>query len=154
MIHRIITTFFGLGYSPIAPGTFGAGGGILVFYILYLLEVGPIYLNSTLIILIILFFFLGIHSTNKLIPIWGKDPSKVVVDETIGQWITLLCIPYGNHWYVLLAFILFRFFDISKILGIRKFERLHGGLGVMMDDVVAGIYGAIILQIIIKFELF
>lgn len=77
-------------------------------------------------------------------PYWGEDPSRVVVDEMVGVWITLLAAPAGHVWYGLAAFVLFRFFDILKPLGIRRMEKLPGGVGVMMDDVLAGVYGFIV----------
>ena len=64
---------------------------------------------------------------------------------TLGVWITLLAVPAGHIWYGLAAFVLFRFFDILKPLGIRRMENLPGGVGVMMDDVLAGVYGFIVL---------
>ena len=67
-------------------------------------------------------------------PYWGEDPSRVVVDEMVGVWITLLAAPAGHVWYGLAAFVLFRFFDILKPLGIRRMENLPGGVGVMMDE--------------------
>ena len=63
----------------------------------------------------------------------------------VGVWITLLAAPAGHIWYGLAAFVLFRFFDILKPLGIRRMENLPGGVGVMMDDVLAGVYGFIVL---------
>lgn len=93
---------------------------------------------------------MGIFVTDKLTDEWGKDPSKVVIDEVIGMWITMIFIPFS--WTNLLfGFILFRFFDIAKPLGVRKMENLKGGTGVMMDDVLAGIYANIVLQVIVYF---
>lgn len=94
---------------------------------------------------IILFTIGGIWSSNKLEPFWGEDPSRVVVDEMVGVWIALLAAPEGNFWYPVAAFALFRLFDIFKPLGIRKMESLKGGVGVMMDDILAGIYSFILL---------
>ena len=76
---------------------------------------------------------------------WGKDPSKVVVDEMVGVWIPLLAVRDGNVYYVLAALILFRFFDILKPFGIRKMEAIGGGWGIMLDDLLAGIYSLFIL---------
>ena len=77
-----------------------------------------------------------------------KDPSRVVIDEMVGVWIPLLVVPDGGWWYVVAAFALFRFFDIVKPLGVRRMERFRGGVGIMMDDILAGIYSAILLGII------
>ena len=96
--------------------------------------------------LIVLFTAAGIWSADKLESECGKDPSKVVVDEMVGVWIALLAVPVGNVWYILFAFLLFRFFDIFKPLGIRKMEQLEGGIGVMADDILAGIYSFLLLM--------
>jgi phosphatidylglycerophosphatase A len=95
--------------------------------------------------LILFFTITGIHSTNKVEQIWGEDPSKVVIDEMVGVWIALLAAPQGNIGYAIVAFILFRLFDIFKPLGIRKMEDFKGGIGVMMDDILAGIYSFVLL---------
>ncbi len=138
----------GLGFSPIAPGTAGALGGCLIACLLQ--QYTPFLLPS-LIFLIVLFFFLGVYSSGKLEKEWGKDPSKVVIDEVVGMWIALLMIPSG--WmYTLAAFILFRFFDIYKPLFIRKAENLKGGWGIMMDDVVAGIYANVLIQLFVLIQ--
>lgn len=89
---------------------------------------------------------LGIWNGNKVEADWGKDSSKVVIDEIAGMCISLWFVPVtmGN---VIIALILFRFFDIVKPLYIKRLEALPGGWGVMLDDVVAGIYANIVLQI-------
>ena len=99
--------------------------------------------------LVIVFTFAGIWAANKLESCWGEDPSRVVVDEMVGVWIPLLAVPDNGHWYwyVTAAFALFRFFDIVKPLGVRKMESLKGGVGVMMDDVLAGVYSFILLAV-------
>jgi phosphatidylglycerophosphatase A len=80
-------------------------------------------------------------------PFWGDDPSRVVVDEMVGVWIPLLLA--STWWQALLALLLFRFFDIVKPLGIRSFDRRKGAFWVMFDDILAGIYSAIVLYLII-----
>lgn len=95
--------------------------------------------------LVLLFTALGIWATNKVIPFWGDDPRRVVVDEMVGVWIPLAAVPIGNLWYALAAFALFRFFDIAKPLGVRRMERLPKGIGVMADDILAGIYSLLII---------
>lgn len=146
-VAKSIGTSFGAGYLPVAPGTFGALVGILVYYLLYYTV--PNILDYTLIGLIVLFTVLGTWSCKVVLKEWGHDPSKIVMDETIGVWITLLFIPF-NHWYIWLAFGLFRLFDIWKPLGIRSIDdKMDTNFSVMLDDIVAGAYGWGALQAII-----
>lgn len=88
---------------------------------------------------------LGTWSSDRVERVWGHDSSKVVVDEVAGMMITLAWAPVDIR-YAVAGFVLFRFFDILKPLGIRKAEKLRGGWGVMGDDVLAGIYSFVILQ--------
>ena len=92
-------------------------------------------------------------SSSKVEPIWGKDPARVVIDEVAGMCISLLFLPV-NVKYLFCALILFRFFDIVKPLFIRKVESLPAGWGIMMDDVLAGVYANVILQVVLWFKLF
>jgi phosphatidylglycerophosphatase A len=84
---------------------------------------------------------------------WGKDNQKVVIDEVAGMCISLLLVPLSVP-YVAAGLILFRFFDITKPLYIRKAEHLPGGWGVMLDDVLAGIYTNLLLQLVYRSKLF
>lgn len=145
--YKIIATGFGSGYFPKAPGTAGAVLATLIWYILSILVLPHILLLTTA-VLIVIFTILGVWSTNKLEAIWGKDPSKIVVDEMVGVWIPLLAVSNGNICLGLLSLLAFRFFDILKPLGIRKMESIKGGWGVMLDDIVAGIYSLVIIIII------
>ncbi|MEM6319935.1 MAG: phosphatidylglycerophosphatase A [Bacteroidota bacterium] len=149
-IHKLIVTAFGAGYAPIAPGTMGA---LLACLLLW----GVTY-NSAIIendyfqlgffLVIVLTTLLGVWATQQLQAEWGEDPSKVVIDEVVGVWINLLFVPL--NWQTILAgFVLFRFFDIAKPLGIRKMEAFENGWGVMLDDVLAGVYGNVVLQILL-----
>lgn len=148
-IHKAITTVFGLGFAPFAPGTFGALGAILFYYVLMFLgiELTTIPLG----IMILAITLIGVWSTAKVTPIWGDDPSKVVVDEFVGILVTMLFIPV-THLNLWLAFGLFRFFDILKPLGIRTLDtKLKNAWGVMLDDVLAGVYACISLHLILHF---
>lgn len=151
--YKFMATGFGSGYSPLAPGTAGSVVGCLIFYVLWLYfpQYFPGFGMDALpfIILILLFLFIGVKASHLLEPEWGADPSKIVIDEIVGMWISLLFIPF-SHLNLFLAFVLFRLFDIFKPLYIRKAESLKQGWGVMMDDVFAGIYANITLQIIIR----
>ena len=139
-----IGTGFGSGFSPFAPGTAGALLASIIWVAFYFLLPFPVVLWLTA-ALVIVFTFAGIWAADKLETYWGEDPSRVVVDEMVGVWIALLAAPSGNVWYALGAFALFRLFDIFKPLGIRRMESFPGGIGVMMDDILAGIYSFVVL---------
>ena len=143
--HNFIATGFGSGYSPVAPGTAGALVATLIWWGYSAALNDYISIISTTAILIIVFTVLGVWSSGVSEKYWGEDPSRVVVDEMVGVWIALLAAPAGHVWYALGAFVLFRLFDIFKPLGIRRMESLPGGIGVMMDDILSGVYGFIIL---------
>ena len=138
-----IATGFGVGYSPIAPGTLGTLIAVLVYCFLSNI-LSPIYE-----ITLIGFFFLSIWiSENAEIIFKKKDDRRIIIDEMMGFLITMLWVPKTIH-FILIGFFLFRFFDILKPFPIRRLERtLKGGWGVVLDDVFAGIYANIILQII------
>lgn len=140
----LIGTGFGSGFSPVAPGTAGALLAALIWLFLSFFLTGLTLLWVT-VALILVFTVAGVWAADRLEPVWGEDPSRVVVDEMVGVWITLLAAPAGHIGYGLAAFVLFRLFDIFKPLGIRRMESLPGGIGVMMDDILSGIYGFILL---------
>ena len=144
----LIGTGFGSGFCPMAPGTAGA----LLATIIWAALVGLfpyIWVVHITFALVIIFTILGIWAANRLETCWGEDPSRVVVDEMVGVWIPLLVVPADNLWYYgIAAFVLFRLFDIFKPLGIRKMEDLPGGIGVMMDDILSGIYALLILLLV------
>ncbi|TXJ26362.1 MAG: phosphatidylglycerophosphatase A [Chitinophagaceae bacterium] len=132
-------------------GYMGKGGGSVAaaaYCVVWLLVAENI---STVwsIVLALAILFLGTWSSYKVESGWGHDSSKVVIDEVAGMMITLLWAPVDIK-YALVGFILFRFFDILKPLGIKSAERLPGGWGVMADDVLAGIYSFAILRLVIE----
>lgn len=139
---KIIATVGGAGLLPLAPGTWGAAVGALVL-LPFLgksgLEILPVLLVSTAALT-----WLGAAVARKLEPEWGDDPKQFVLDEFVGVWVSLLghALTGAN---VLLAFVLFRIFDIWKPLGIRRLENFSGGWGVMLDDVGAGLFANILL---------
>lgn len=140
----MIATGFGSGFSPVAPGTAGALLALLLWVVGYLLLPFAL-LQVILAVMVLLFTALGIYTSGVMERYWGEDPSRVVVDEMVGVWIPLLVVPDGGWWYVLAAFVLFRLFDIVKPLGVRRMERFGGGVGIMMDDILAGVYSAVLL---------
>ena len=144
LLPVIIGTGFGSGFSPLHPALRGALLATLIWFGLSYL-VSSVCLLWLTVALILVFTLAGIWAANRLEASWGEDPSRVVVDEMVGVWIALPRRPpdmYGMHWG---AFVLFRLFDIFEPLGIRRMESLPGGIGVMMDDILSGVYGFIIL---------
>ena len=147
-ISEWIATCFKVGYLPLAPGTWGSIFAILVWWVL-LKDLDLLIFG----IVIILFFFIGIIVSNIIIDQNGdNDPSHIIIDELVGQWLALWMLPDGS-FYIIIVFILFRFFDIIKPWPIRFMEQLPKGLGVMCDDLTAGLITLILIQII-NFYLF
>ncbi len=147
LMHKIIATACGAGYFPWGPGTMGAVFAIACWLPLFLF-LGSCEWMAVTAALIVVFTALGVWSATVAERFWGEDPSRVVIDEVVGMWITLLAVPDKAHWgYILAAFVLFRFFDMVKPLGVRKMENFKAGWGIMADDVLAGVYGAIVLLI-------
>ena len=147
LLAVIFGTGFGSGFWPWGPGTAGALLATLMWLSM------PFAFNSstlflTTLILICSFTVIGTWAANRLAPFWGPDPSRVVIDEMIGVWIPLLASPADNLWYALASFVLFRFFDILKPLGIRSLDRKEGGFWVMADDILAGFYSLIIILLV------
>jgi phosphatidylglycerophosphatase A len=149
-IARVIATWFGCGYSPHAPGTVGSAVAILIAWALrnYAtpFEIG---------LLGVLLAIPGIWAAGVTArEIKSKDPQIVVVDEVVGQWITFAGATAINWHSFVLAFALFRIFDIWKPAPVRQLERLPGGFGIVADDAMAGIYGALVLFAAGRFHLY
>jgi len=146
MINRfilILATGFGVGYSPIAPGTMGT---ILTIPIYLFLSAIPSLLYE--LTLITSFFFASWVSGYAQKYFGRLDDQRIVIDEMMGFLITMLWLPKTN-FSIITGFFLFRFFDILKPFPIRRMEkRWRGGYGVVLDDVLAGIYANIILHLI------
>ena len=139
----LLATSFGVGYSPIAPGTLGTLVAIPIYYFLSGIP-SPLYE-----ITLVGFFFLSVWVSENAERFFGKkDDQRIVIDEIIGFLITMLWVPKTVP-FVIIGFFLFRFFDILKPFPIRRLEKgLKGGYGVVLDDVLAGIYANIILHVI------
>jgi len=139
-LFLLFATGFGVGYSPIAPGTLGTLIAVPVFYFLSTMP-SPLYE-----ITLVGFFFLSVWISEKAEIFFGKkDDPRIVIDEMMGFLITMLWVP-KTALIIIIGFFLFRFFDIVKPPPIRLIERTKGGFGVVWDDVVAGVYGNIVLQ--------
>lgn len=147
--HILVASVLGVGYIPKGSGTFGAIVACLC--VIALNAIFPLQneiYQATLIGLTITFFFLGRVSSAITEDIWGEDSSKIVIDEVVGQWLSLCLIPF-TWTNVGLALLLFRLYDIFKPFNIRSFEKYDKGWGVMLDDVAAGVWANVTLQIIL-----
>lgn len=147
-LPTFIGTGFGSGFWPWGPGTAGALVATLIWFAISLFVSSALALICITAFLTILFILLGTWATARLTPFWGNDPSRVVVDEMVGVWIPLMAAPASDWRYALAAFVLFRFFDITKPLGIRAIDRKEGAFYVMADDIAAGAYSLVILLIV------
>ena len=144
-LHKLIASVSGIGYAK--------GGGTLAsiaFCIVWILiPAGNIYWQVFFTLMVCA---IGIWSGNVVDEFWGKDSSKVVIDEIAGMMVTVIAFPV--NWKTTLAGLaLFRFFDIAKPLFIRAMERLPKGWGVMADDILAGIYAHIVLYVLVYFKI-
>lgn len=138
-----IGTGLGTGYAPIAPGT---AGSLLGLVLIYLFPLNSWYWLA----LTWLFFFIGVWTSTIIEKEKGEDPPIVVIDEVVGQWVALLFLPVYSVKVFVLAFLLFRLFDVRKPPPIDQSQNLKAGYGIMIDDVIAGVYANIILQLIFR----
>ncbi len=143
-LARIIATWFYCGYFPKGPGTAGSIGALLVAWPAAAYTSWSPHVIAAL---AIVGLAPAIWAAGRMARDTGsKDPQVVVVDEVIGQWIALAAVPYLEDWECwLAAFVLFRLFDIWKPWPIRALEKIPGGAGIVLDDVGAGIYAALVL---------
>ncbi|BAV08719.1 phosphatidylglycerophosphatase A [Filimonas lacunae] len=148
---KIITTCLGIGYIRKGGGTYAS---IVTLLVWYALQAGGHDSPNGQLIAVILLLALGIFCGTVVEKEWGKDSYRVVIDEAAGMCITVLYIPVNRWDYLLTGLILFRVMDIFKPLYIRRVEKLPGGWGVMMDDVVAAVYAYLILRLIITMHIF
>jgi phosphatidylglycerophosphatase A len=145
MVYRLICTCLGIGYIPKGGGTVAAAVCCIVWYFAWRGGTGYFWLP---LLVTLALFFLGVYCAGKVEAGWGKDSYRIVIDEVAGMGLTLLFVPV--RWpYLLVGLLLFRVFDIAKPLYIRKMENLNGGWGVMMDDMLAGAYANLLLQLVI-----
>ena len=148
LLPKLIATSFGVGFLPVAPGTWGAVLSIILWLPLYLWASVPVCAGVTA-LAAVAYCVAGTWASSVSERYWGKDPVIACADETVGQWISLLPVtPLCPWWEILVSFALFRLFDIFKPLGIRAMERLPKGYGMMADDILAAVYTALILLVI------
>ena len=138
-------TFLGIGLLPGGPGTWAAGATAIIWYFAVRgAHPSPAALTIGTLIALAAVTFAGIPAASVVERESGRqDPGHVVIDEVAGQLTALLLAP-SDIGHMVLAFVLFRFFDILKPPPVRQLERLHGGLGIMVDDLAAGIYALLV----------
>jgi phosphatidylglycerophosphatase A len=140
--EKIIGSGFYTGYIPIASGTFGSLAAIVIFYI-------PGFERLEIIIpAIILLFAYGIFVSSKFEKAYGNDPSQCTVDEIVGTWIALIALP-KTILIAITSFLIWRVLDIVKPFPANTSEKLPGGFGIMMDDVISGFYALILVHFIV-----
>ncbi|MGB0625302.1 MAG: phosphatidylglycerophosphatase A [Alphaproteobacteria bacterium] len=142
-LARLLATWFGAGDLPGAPGTWGSLAA-LPFALVAVMIGGQFLLMA----LILVGFVAGVWASGKLAAYHRlQDPQRVVIDEVVGQWLAIL--PLALDWrFYPVAFVLFRFADITKPWPLKDLERLHGGVGIMADDVGAGVYAGALTWLI------
>ncbi len=141
---KIINTFFYVGYLPLIPGTFGSLAGLFVFFLVK--DSNPLYIFVTAILLVLGFLCSGRQEEMMR----RNDPPCVVIDEVCGMLLSLLFLPYDIK-VVILAFLIFRVLDTLKPYPAGWLEKLKGGLGIMSDDIIAGLYTNLIFQVVLRF---
>lgn len=164
----------GVGYLPLAPGTWGSLVGIAVYLLVrggltkLFFELGARHNFNLLhisygviafeLVVVFVIALVGTWAASRTEKLSGrKDPGKVVIDEVAGQFIALIPVPFVLEtawWTAILAFILFRFFDIVKPYPARRLESLESGLGIMADDIVAGVYAAMVVALAVVISWF
>ena len=155
-MKRLLASCFGLGYLPIAPGTAGSLPPAVLFVLMSYLEVSAVAVSATMAVLALAGSVVCVKCAPAVIAATGKtDPEEVVADEFAGQAVTFLAVETfstGQIWTTaVLGFLLFRLFDVVKPWPIRRLEKLPNGWGVLADDLLAGIYAGIVLQICVRF---
>ncbi len=140
---KILSTCFGIGYFPVAPGTVTSILAVLCYYFIPVLHEPPLLLS-----LILLSTAVGVWSGRLMEAEFGEDPSIVTIDELAGQWLALAFLPEG--WLpALLSLAFFRYFDIAKPGPIDAAQRFPGGWGIMADDLLAGLFANFSVQVLL-----
>ncbi|MBO8131761.1 MAG: phosphatidylglycerophosphatase A [Candidatus Marinimicrobia bacterium] len=146
-VSRTFSSFFGIGFSPVAPGTAGSIVGVVVWY---LMPYKTLKIRIPILLLLIILAIISSSFEEKNSKL--KDPSYVVIDEVIGVWLLIIitgCVHLNkNYMKLFVAFILFRIFDVIKVPPINYVEKVKGGFGIVFDDLIACIYAGILTNII------
>ena len=138
----ILSSWFGVAMMPVVPGTFGTLAALP--FAIVIAHLSPVAGAYALFFFILLAIWVSERSARTLAK---EDPAEVVIDEVVGLLITLFLLP-ATGFNLCLGFVLFRVFDILKPYPIRKLEKLGGGAGIVLDDLLAGVYGNVCLRLI------
>ena len=158
-------TTFGVGYIPLAPGTWGSAVGVAIYLLflsvetnlgIYFVHKGwsaeqiTAWIHAVNVIIFLVFCLVGVWASGRATRLFqNKDPQKVVVDEVIGQLLVFMFVPFALHWYYVIAgFLLFRLFDIWKPYPIDSLQNLPAGIGVCADDILASVYAGTCLALL------
>lgn len=143
---RLIGSGLYSGKSPIAPGTAGSLVGLACSVCI------PGFSGWSMLGAVVIFFFIGVWTATEIEKTEGHDAGFITIDEVVGMWISLLFVPDPGVWKLIIpAFLLFRIYDVIKPFPAGRSQQLPGGWGVMVDDVFAGIYANLTLQIVFRF---
>lgn len=145
-LARFLATVGYVGYAPVAPGTAGSLVALPIAWLAY-----SRFAPATTIVFVFAAFLIAVWAAHQEANQESKDPQHVVIDEVVGQMIALLFVPL-SALAIAAGFVLFRIFDVFKPFPSRQSEKLPGGWGIVMDDVVAGIYANLVLRIVIYFS--
>jgi len=145
-----VATVAGAGYFPVLPGTVGSAVGVGIVAALDAIPFATAWRDAALIGAAVLIFFVGVWAAGESEKFFGRtDPGHVVIDEVVGQMLTFLLVPHAS-WKLLLAGLgLFRVFDVTKPFPAGRAERLPGGWGIMIDDLLAGVYALVALAFLV-----
>lgn len=149
-IAWFIGSGFGCGLSPLAPGSVGSLAAAVILYLLSFAIPNGWYSwpgSATIVLLSAGGLAVGVWATGRMSTPENPDPGSATWDEFVGMWLTCLFIPFGQPIWLSVAFVVFRALDVLKPWPCRRLERLPGGWGILLDDVGAGLWGAILMQL-------
>jgi phosphatidylglycerophosphatase A len=146
-LTKIIASALFSGYSPLASGTVGSFVGLAI-YAIPGFEQATILLATSVVV-----FIVGIRTATVMENYYGHDPAQVTIDEVLGMWLSLALLP-KSVLVALVGFFVFRILDILKPFPAKRFDRMTGGFGIMMDDVIVAVYTNLILHLLFSLPLF